>query len=196
MQQVTQVQILACVTKQIEDFNEKMTENSIIATVIISILGFNFVWLVVQFTVYFVSRGKQSNNCLRVVYSGAFVWLCVVIELIGNALLVWLLASSRDNAPACGLIVFPFVGTMGITCSLNWQITVEDDCLVYRNYLRKVKMFYISEVTEINIGLRGNIFVCIGNKKIRLESCLTNRDKLLIKLSLNGIPTRVQGGSK
>ena len=171
-----------------------MTENQIIAIVISSILGCNFVGIVVQFVVYFVSRVRQSKDCLRLVYSSEFVWLCVVIELIGNALVIWLLASSRDNAPACGLIVFPFIGTFGIICSLNWQITVDNDCLVYRNYIRKVQTYHISEVTEINLGLRGNIFVCIGVKKIRLEYCVTNREKLLILLSQNGVPTKVNKG--
>ena len=172
-----------------------MTEDRIIAIVITTILGCNFLWVVAQFVVYSVSSCMQSKDCLRVVYSKSFVWLCVVIELIGNALVIWiLLAKSRDNAPACGLIVFPLVGTMGITCSLNWQITVENDCLVYRNYIRKVQMYHISEVTEIYLGLRGHIFVCIGNKRIRLEYCLTNREKLLIMLSQNGVPTKVNKG--
>ena len=171
-----------------------MTENSIIAIVIISILGCNFLWIVAQFAMYFVSRGKQSKDCLTVVYSKSFVWLCVVIELIGNALVIWLLASGRDNAPACGLIVFPFVGTMGITCSLNWQITVENDFIVYRNYIRKVQTYHISEVTEIYLGLRGSIFICIGSKRIRLEACLTNREKLLITLSQNGVSTKIHKG--
>ncbi|MCH5156649.1 MAG: hypothetical protein J1G02_02090 [Clostridiales bacterium] len=173
-----------------------MTEDRIIAIVVISVLAFNFIWIVTQFIIYYISLRNQSKECLKVVYSTAFVWLCVVIELVGNALIVWLLASNRDNAPACGLIVFPFVGTMGITCSLNWQITVEDDWLVYRNYFRKVQRYHISEVTEMYLGLRGEIFVCIGREKIRLESCLTNRDKLLIKLSQNGVPTKMQERSK
>ena len=169
-----------------------MTENSIIAIVITSIMVLNLIWVIAQFVRYLVSRGSQSKDCLRVVYSRAFVWFCAVIELIGNALVIWVLVASSDNAPACGVIVFPFIGTLGITCSLNWQLTVEDDWLIYTNYIRKVTRYHISEVTEIYLGLRGEIFICMGKEKIRLESCLTNREKLLTTLSQNGIPTKVQ----
>ena len=169
-----------------------MTENQIIAIAVISILAINLLWVVAQFVIYLVSRHSQSNDCLRVVYSKAFLVFCIIIEFVGNALTVWILAkSSVDNAPALGLIVFPFTGTVGITCSLNWQITVEDERLIYRNYLRSVKEYPLSQVTEIVLGLRGEVFICVGNEKIRVESCVTNREMLLTVLSRNGVPTKI-----
>ena len=167
-----------------------MTENQVIATVVMSILAFNALWLMAYCIVYFVSRRKEAKNLCKIVYSKSFFALCIGIEIVGNALIAFLLASkNQDNAPALGMIPLPFLGTVCITVCLNWQIVIKEDCFVFRNSWRVVKTYCFNEVTEILYGPWGLIFICVGSERIRLEQCLSNREMLINKLKQLGVPT-------
>ena len=168
-----------------------MTENQVIAIVVMSILAFNALWLMVFSVIYFVSRRKEAKNLCKIVYPKSFLALCIGIELVGNALIAWLLASKQDNALGFGLVPLPLLGTVSITICLNWQIVLEDDRFIFRNSWRKVRIYQLSDVTEILCGVYGansSVFVCVGKERIRLEIVLSNREVLLTRLKQLGVP--------
>ena len=132
----------------------------------------------------FKIRSLKSSSLYTFKYPKFLVIFFLISTIILTAVNVWLCLSYKENQKAF-VFLFPFYLLFAIAVAwqflktLNYQLSLEEDYILYRNLWRVVKRIKYEEISEIkkyndksNNPIKYKI--CIGNKKICVDNYTMN----------------------
>lgn len=159
--------------------------------------------LILNFMVFKTQSSKSSSPDtykyprFLVIFFGFFTFILVAIN-------VWLCLTYKENLKAF-IFLFPFYLLFAVVAVwhflkvLNYQLVLEEDCMVYRNLWRIVKKIKYEDISEIktykdksNNTIKYRIY--IGKRRIEIDNFTISFNDFpkLMKKRLKGVKSNIK----